>query len=129
MDRERDVANAYGLRQDASAATGQNRSRAFTKAATSFLAAGGHTQLESERFAYNRIAAECFVEAAEFDKAVKAYLLIEDYAQAAQNLCRADSFDDAIKTVKTYESHIAPEVSQSIKDVVALHYMKQQDME
>ena len=128
MPPERDVAAAYLLRQQATIASGQSRKDTFLKAANAFRIAGRSAEDKEEQHEYYSIAAVCFEEASDFKSAAEAYLCAEDYIHAAQCYRRAGLFDQAVDTIDKHESSIPLEISEPIKDVAKLYYVKQQNM-
>lgn len=135
MPRERDVAHAYYLREQArqiarSRGTVANpRRSALIEAANAFNEAAREASLRSEKLAYHRIAGECYFEAEELYKAAKAYLLAEDYTRAAQVFRQGGYFDDAVDAIENHRSRIPPQEVDSILNVAKLYYLKNQDLE
>lgn len=136
MMREKEVARAYYLREQAqkmatSRATITNsRKAAFLEAAGAFLVSAEQASTRrSEKLAYYRIAAECYHEADDLEMSAKAYMKAEQYTQAALVFRRGGFFDEAVDTVKTHKDKVRPMEAQIILNVAKMHYFKQQDLE
>ncbi|KAI0079047.1 hypothetical protein K474DRAFT_723989 [Panus rudis PR-1116 ss-1] len=133
MSREKDVAHAYYLREQArsipaSRANTAPRASAFMTAANAFInsAKASRTALESR--AYYRIAAECFAEAGNDRQAAEAYLSAQEYTRSAQFYRKADLFDDAVQVVETHRSDIAPADADAILEIAKLYYFKENQL-
>ena len=135
MPRERDVAEAYYLREHASAFppdrrfTDSPRTVAFVEAAQAFLRCAKESTIQNEILAYNRIAAECFKEIRHYHEAARAYRAAEEYTRSAKLYRKAGSFDDAVEVVQTYRRNIVPADAKSIIDVAKIHYLKHDELE
>lgn len=135
MAREKDIAYAYYLREQArlkpnSRSTIDNpRKTAFVAAADAFSSSASSAILRSERQAYYRIAAECYVEASELPQAAKAYIYADEPTRGAQLYRQAGLFNEAVDTIERYKDHIGDVEANNIINVAKLHYFKQQDLE
>jgi hypothetical protein len=133
--REREVALAYYYREQASqtpygrGTAESHRKLAFLKAANAFASSAQETILLSEMRAYYRIAAECYIQAAELKKAGEAYLLAKEHTLAAQTYRQGGLFDEAVDTVEKYKANIAAEEAEKICDVAKIHYFKENELE
>lgn len=135
MARERDVAFAYYLREQARGTAKSKRTvdsartLAFIEAAKAFLASASAANVRSEMLPYYRNAADCFVEAGEHKRAAEAYLHAEDFTRSAQYYRKAGSFDEAIDVIKTHPKDIPKGDANAIVSVAKLHYFKTNHLE
>ncbi|OBZ79120.1 TPR and ankyrin repeat-containing protein 1 [Grifola frondosa] len=130
LPREKAVARAYYLREQARAtpviprSDGIAQSTAFTIAAEAFLKSA--EQAVKERRAYYRIAAECYVLSGDDRKAGQAYLSALEFTLSAQHFRKAGRFDEAVKVIKAHRSEMTHTVADSIVDVSRLYYLSKQ---
>ena len=135
MPRERDVAYAYYLREQArlkphSRSTVDNpRKAAFIEASTAFSLSAASAVLRSERLTYYRNAAECYLEAEELVKAAVAYIAAEDYTRGAQLYRQTGHFDEAVDVIEKYKAQVQETEAENIVKVAKLHYFTQQELE
>ena len=133
--RERDVALAYFLREQARkiprtrGMIANPRRSALLEAANAFRDAARAASLRSEKLAYYRIAAECYLEADNFEQAGKAYILAEEHTRAAQVFRQGGLFDEAVEAIENYRDKVNPQEAENILSVAKLHYFKNQDLE
>ncbi|KAI0089815.1 hypothetical protein BDY19DRAFT_86920 [Irpex rosettiformis] len=135
MMRERDVAHAYFLREQARriprtrGTVANPRRSALLVVAKEFYNAARATSLRSEKLAYYRIAAESYFEADSFEQAGKAYLLAEEHTRAAQVFRQGGLFDEAVDAIEKHRDKVKPEEAENILNVAKLHYFKIQDLD
>ncbi|PSS06635.1 hypothetical protein PHLCEN_2v3591 [Hermanssonia centrifuga] len=135
LGRERDVAYAYYLREQARETfsdqhtTYNRRSIAFLTAAQAFMRSAAVATIRTENIAYYRNAAECFVEAGDDAKAAEAYGHAEEFTRSAQLYRKAGWFDHAVEVVQSHRSSIAEADAERIIDVAKLHYFKENKLE
>lgn len=126
MFRERDVAHAYHLRQQALAiARGSDsvRTTAYTTAAQAFEKSALASTNETEVVAYNRIAGDCYSAIGDHPKAGAAYRAAQEYAQSAQHYRKAGLFDSAVDVVSAHGDKIPEQEADSIMTVAKMHYL------
>lgn len=126
--RERDVAEAYSLRDQArlisadSRSGDQARKSTFVKAAKAFWKSGEHAG--AERLSYFRVAAECYTQAEEYREGARAYFLAQDFTMAAATYRKAGLFDEAIAVIKGHADSMDPGVVRAVTDVARLEYLR-----
>ncbi|EJF58549.1 hypothetical protein DICSQDRAFT_172899 [Dichomitus squalens LYAD-421 SS1] len=131
LSRERAVANAYYLREVARTRPvirGDNQSQtlAFLAAAEAFIASA--REAVTEKKAYYRIAAQCYVDGGEDFKAAQAYALAAEYTLAAQHYRKAGKFEDAVDIIKVHRAEMQVEVVESIVDVSRLYFLREKQI-
>ncbi|KAI0716097.1 hypothetical protein C8T65DRAFT_606293 [Cerioporus squamosus] len=131
LPREKAVAHAYYLREVARSTAvtrGDTTAQAvaFTKAAEAFLASA--QDAITEKKAYYRIAAECYVHAGDDQKAARAYVSATEYTLAAQHFRKAGMFEEAVSVVKAHKDKVAENVASSIIDVSRLYFLREKQI-
>ncbi|KAI0757678.1 hypothetical protein C8Q80DRAFT_1134850 [Daedaleopsis nitida] len=131
LDRERAVAHAYYLREVARSthvARGDTAAQAvaFTLAAQAFLESA--EAAVTEKRAYYRIAAECYVHAGDDYKAGQAYSLATEYTLAAQHFRKAGKFEEAVNVVKAHRDKVTATVAESIVEVSRLFFLREKQL-
>ncbi|TBU23105.1 hypothetical protein BD311DRAFT_674657 [Dichomitus squalens] len=131
LSRERAVANAYYLRELArtrpiSRGDTSSRVSAFLAAAHAFVASA--QKAVTEKSAYYRIAAQCYVDAGSDYEAAWAYAQATEYTLAAQYYRKAGKFEEAVEIIKTHKDRMQPEVVESIVDVSRLYFLREKQV-
>lgn len=135
LPREKDVAYAYYLREQARGTakskrtTDTTRTVAYVTAANAFLRSAAVALVREEKLAYYRNAADCFVEVDEYRKAAAAYLQAEEFTLSAQYYRRGGLFDEAVEVVQNHGDRIREKDAAAIIDVAKLHYVKESRLE
>ncbi|TBU42438.1 hypothetical protein BD309DRAFT_866309 [Dichomitus squalens] len=131
LSRERAVAYAYYLRELArtrpiSRGGASSRVSAFLAAAHAFVASA--QKAVTEKSAYYRIAAQCYVDAGSDYEAAWAYAQATEYTLAAQYYRKAGKFEEAVEIIKTHKDRMQPEVVESIVDVSKLYFLREKQI-
>ncbi|KAI6022557.1 hypothetical protein EDC04DRAFT_2936725 [Pisolithus marmoratus] len=125
MPREVRVAEAYHLRELARAKMGislpSEQFRVFAKAADAFVNCANEAPGE-ETLQYYRTAAECYVRAAEDRKAADAYLNAEEYELAVKLYRKAGIFDKTVDVLKSHSKKISRDCADELLTVCRLYY-------
>lgn len=131
LAREKAVAHAYHLREVA-------RSTAVTKSAAAARAIAYITAAEAfcvsaqeavtEKRAYYRIAAECYVQSGDDYKGAQAYVNATEYTLAASHFRKAGKFDDAVEIIMIHREQVAEDVAEKITDVSRLYYLREKNL-
>ena len=128
--REKAVAHAYYLREIARttpASRGDTgKAVAFTTAAEAFIASA--QVAVTEKKAYYRIAAQCYVDSGDDCKAAQAYSLATEYTLAAQHYRKAGKFEDAVEVIKQHKGRMQADVVESILDVSRLYFLREKQI-
>ncbi|KAI1785582.1 hypothetical protein LXA43DRAFT_1185708 [Ganoderma leucocontextum] len=124
--REKAVAHAYYLREVARTtpvSRGDTSAQAvsFITAAEAFISSA--RDAITEKKAYYRIAAQCYVESGEDYRAAHAYSQATEYTLAAQHFRKAGKFEEAVDTVLPPEKQIKKAMELFDDDDEALEYM------
>lgn len=128
--RERDVAEAYSLREQARqqsiGSDGDNTERicAFRRAAAAFASAAEAAAKPKEATAYYRICAQCYAESGNSALAGQFYERAREYTLSAQHYRDGGSFDDAVRLTKSYEQQIEPAIVEKIVGISKLYYLQ-----
>ncbi|KIN94541.1 hypothetical protein M404DRAFT_380130 [Pisolithus tinctorius Marx 270] len=129
MPREVRVAEAYHFRELARATIGialpSEQCRAFSKAADAFVSCDG--EAPGEKLQYYRVAAECYVRAAEDRKAADAYLSAEEYELAAKCYRKAGIFNKTVDVLKSHSEKMSRESADELLTVCRLYYCSKDD--
>ncbi|KAM5542264.1 hypothetical protein V8D89_004137 [Ganoderma adspersum] len=125
--REKAVSHAYYLREVARTTPVTRRDTstqavAFITAAEAFIASA--QAAVTEKKAYYRIAAHCYVDSGEDYKAAEAYSLAMEYTLAAQHYRKAGKFEDAVDVIKQHRGRMQADVVESIVDVSRLYFLR-----
>ncbi|KAI0369978.1 hypothetical protein BV20DRAFT_945276 [Pilatotrama ljubarskyi] len=131
LAREKAVAHAYHLREVARSTLvhkGDTTARAiaYISAAEAFVSSA-HDAITEKR-AYYRIAAECYVHGGDDQKAAQAYLNAGEYTLAAQHFRKAGRFEEAVAVVKSHRERMAASVAESIVEVSRLYYLRENNI-
>jgi tetratricopeptide (TPR) repeat protein len=133
MTRERAVAHAYHLREQARAAQGRadkagrdERRAAFRAAADAFV--GCAKDARKERKEYFRIAADLFYGIEDYGHAGDAYTEAHRFTDAARTYRKAGLFDKTVGVLKAYREKIDEDVANALVNVSRLYYFKQNDL-
>ncbi|KAH9971205.1 hypothetical protein BGW80DRAFT_1322645 [Lactifluus volemus] len=108
--REKNVANAYHLREQARGIPVRNRPgdderrNAYTKVAEAFLASGQEATITRERNEYYRIAAESFLVLEDHARAAQAFEKASKFTEAAQHYRHAGMFDETVSVIRNHGS-------------------------
>lgn len=128
LHRERDIAKAYDLRDQArlisTESRGSKRARksAFMKAGDAFWESGDRATVE--RLSYFRVAAECYCQAEEYSRGARAYFLARDFNMAATTYRKAGLFDEAMSVIGNHADSMELSVVRAITDVARLEYLR-----
>ncbi|TFK88273.1 hypothetical protein K466DRAFT_598787 [Polyporus arcularius HHB13444] len=131
LPREKAVAYAYYLREVARSTAvtrGDTTAQAvaFAVAAEAFIASA--QDAITEKRAYYRIAAECYVHAGDDPKAARAYVAATEYTLAAQHFRKAGLFEDAVSVVQSHKDKVLSTVASSIVDVSRLYFLREKQI-
>ncbi|KAI0770957.1 hypothetical protein BD413DRAFT_613484 [Trametes elegans] len=131
LPREKAVAHAYYLREMARTTPvvkGDTAARAlaYHTAAEAFLASA--EDAVTEKRAYYRIAAECFVNSGDDQKGAQAYLDAGEYTLAAQHFRKAGKFNEAVAVVKAHKGQMSASVAETIVEVTKLYYLRESQL-
>lgn len=133
--REKDVAYAYYLREQARAKpttsrpSNTSRNEAYLATARAFFSSAKVADSRQEKLAYYRIAAECFSEGDDYGSAAKAYLSALEYTRSAQHYRKAGMFDEAVDVIQTHRKDIPAPAAEKILDVAKIHYFTSNKLE
>ncbi|KAI0696497.1 hypothetical protein C8T65DRAFT_583394 [Cerioporus squamosus] len=133
LPREKAVAYAYTLREQALAAPENprggslSRADAYALAAEAFLASA-HDAV-AEKSVYYRIAAECFVSNDDHVKAADAYYAASKYDLAAQHYRQAGKFDSAVEVIRSHKAEMDEAVVETVTEVSKLYFLREQEVE
>ena len=131
LSRERAVANAYYLREGARTKPIDRRgssssTSAFLAAANAFVDSA--KRAITEKNAYYRIAAQCYVDAGLDSEAAWAYVQAMEYTLAAQHYRKAGEFEKAVELIKSHGPKMQAEVVESIVDVSKLYFLREKQI-
>lgn len=131
MYRERNIAQAYHLRERARAVSllDSTRPSAFTTAARAFAHAAVASGTPPETRAYYRIAAECFSEAGDYRRAAQSYFSAEEFTRSAQCYRKANMFDKAVEVIKSHRDKIKQDDAEAILSIAKLYYFREHRLE
>ncbi|PIL29959.1 hypothetical protein GSI_07870 [Ganoderma sinense ZZ0214-1] len=129
--REKAVACAYYLREVARMTPIRRgdtsiQTVAFVTAAEAFIASA-QTAI-TEKKAYYRIAAQCYVDSGDDYKAAQAYASATEYTLAAQHYRKAGKFEEAVDVIKQHKGRMQSDVVESIVDVSKLYFLREKEM-
>ncbi|RPD59349.1 hypothetical protein L226DRAFT_576154 [Lentinus tigrinus ALCF2SS1-7] len=133
LSREKAVAYAYHLREQARAAPVNARGGALSQADAYILAAeafliSAHDAVV-EKSAYYRIAAECFAFNGDHARAAEAYQAAAEYDLAAQHYRQAGKFEQAVEVIKSHRAKMDTTVVETITEVSKLYFLREQQVE
>jgi len=134
MHREKAIAHAYHLREQARGIPVRNRPgdnerrSAFAKVADAFLASAQEATISRERSEYYRIAAEAFLVLEDHAQAAKAFKNASKFTEAAQHYRQAGMFDETVSVIKHHGDAVDPTVADKLTDVARYYYLQQGDL-
>jgi hypothetical protein len=134
MPREKAIAHAYHLREQARAIPVRNRPgdnerrSAYTKVAEAFLASAQEATIFRERSEYYRIAAEAFLVLEDHARAAKEFENASRFTEAAQHYRQAGMFDETVSVIKNHGDAVDPTVADKLTDVARYYYLQQGDL-
>ncbi|KAI0656844.1 hypothetical protein C8Q70DRAFT_1158814, partial [Cubamyces menziesii] len=127
LHREKAVAHAYHLREVArSALTKGNaaaRTNAYNAAARAFMTSA--QKAVTERRAYYRIAAECYIQSGDDYRAAQAYQNAGEYNLAASHFRKAGKFEEAVEIVRLHKPQMSASIADSIVEVSKLYFLRE----
>ena len=130
MSREKDIAYAYHLREQARGIPIRNRPgdnerrSAYTKVTKAFLASAQQATIFRERSEYYRIAAEAFLILEDHAQAAKAFEKASKFTEAAQHYRHAGLFDETVSVIKNHGDAMEPTVADKLTDVARYFYLQ-----
>lgn len=130
MSREKAVAYAYHLREQARGVPVRNRPadterrNAYAKVAEAFLVSAQETALPSERSEYYRIAAEAFLVLEDHAQAAQAFEKALKFTEAAQNYRIAGMFDETVSVIQNHGDAMDSSVAEKLTDVARYFYLE-----
>jgi tetratricopeptide (TPR) repeat protein len=135
MSREKAIAYAYHLREQARGIPVRNRAghserrNAYDKVAKAFLASAGEMGVTSrERSEYYRVAAEAFVILEDHAQAAGAFEKATKFTEAAQNYRRAGMFDETVAVIRNHCAVMDSSVAKTLTNVARYYYFEQGDL-
>jgi hypothetical protein len=133
MPREKAIAHAYHLREQARGIPirnrpGDERRSAYTEVAEAFLASAQEAIIPRERSEYYRIAAEAFLVLEDHAQAAKAFENASKFTEAAQHYRQAGMFDETVSVIKRHGDAVDPTVADKLTDVARYYYLQQGDL-
>jgi len=135
MRREKAIAHAYHLREQARGIPVRNRAgdnerrHAYVEVAKAFLASAGETGATSrERSEYYRIAAETFLILEDHAQAAWAYEKASKFTEAAQNYRHAGMFDETVAVIKNHGAIMDSSVAEKLTNVARYYYLERGDL-
>ncbi|KAI9436974.1 hypothetical protein H4582DRAFT_1853973 [Lactarius indigo] len=134
MPREKDIAYAYHLREQARGIPvrnrlGDNKRRdAYTEVARAFLASAREATIFRERSEYYRIAAEAFLVLEDHAQAAQAFENASKFTEAAQNYRRAGMFDATVSVIQNHGDFMDSSVASQLTDVARYYYLQRGDL-
>ena len=133
MPREKAIAHAYHLREQARGIPirnrpGDERRSAYTKVTEAFLASAQEAIISRERSEYYRIAAEAFLVLEDHAQAAKAFENASKFTEAAQHYRQAGMFDETVSVIKCHGDAVDPAVAGKLTDVARYYYLQQGDL-
>jgi hypothetical protein len=130
MSREKAVAYAYHLREQARGISARNRPadterrNAYANVAKAFLISAQETALPSERIEYYRIAAEAFLILEDHAQAAHAFEKASKFTEAAQNYRIAGMFDETVSIIQNHGDAMDSSVAEKLTDVARYFYLE-----
>jgi len=134
MPRERAIANAYHLRDQARGISirsrpGDNeRRQAYVKVAEAFLASAQEATIIRERNEYYRIAAEAFVVLDDHAQAAQTFEKASMFTEAVQHYRHAGMFDEMVLVIKNHGNSMDSSVAAKLTDVARYFYFQRGDL-
>ncbi|KAI9453660.1 hypothetical protein BJY52DRAFT_1288007 [Lactarius psammicola] len=134
MAREKAIAHAYHLREQARGILVRNRPgdnkrrNAYTEVAKAFLASAQEATIFRERSEYYRIAAEAFLVLEDHAQAAQAFEKASKFTEAAQNYRRAGMFDETVSVIQDHGNSMDSSVASQLTDVARYYYLQRGDL-
>jgi hypothetical protein len=134
MPREKAIAYAYHLREQARGIPARNRPgdnkrrNAYTEVAEAFLASAQEATIFRERCEYYRIAAEAFVILEDHAQAAQAFEKATKFTEAAQHYRRAGMFDKTVPVIQSHGNDMDSSVASQLTDVARYYYLEREDL-
>ncbi|KAH9017016.1 P-loop containing nucleoside triphosphate hydrolase protein [Lactarius pseudohatsudake] len=134
MLREKAIAHAYHLREQARGIPVRNRSGdnkrrdAHTEVARAFLASAREATIFRERSEYYRIAAEAFLVLEDHAQAAQAFEKASKFTEAGQNYRRAGMFDATVSVIQNHGDAMDSSVASQLTDVARYYYLQRGDL-
>ena len=122
--KEKDIANAYLLREQAERMSTQDK-KAHERAADAFENCANESARQKERFM--RLAGQCYAKAGYNERAARAFLVAKRYNEAAHHFKKAALFDDAVSVVKSNRDMVDDDVAESVYNVARIFYLRKTD--
>ncbi|KAI0327262.1 hypothetical protein GY45DRAFT_1428013 [Cubamyces sp. BRFM 1775] len=128
LQREKAVAHAYHLREVARSSLttkgdAATRTNAYNAAAKAFVSCA--QEAVTEKRAYYRIAAECYIQNGDNYQAAQAYQKAGEYNLAASHFRKAGRFEEAVEIVRLHRMQISASVADSIVEVSKLYFLRE----
>ncbi|KAH9891312.1 hypothetical protein C8Q73DRAFT_119576 [Cubamyces lactineus] len=128
LQREKAVAHAYHLRDVARSpliakADAATRANAYNTAAQAFIASA--QEAVTEKRAYYRIAAECYIQSGDDYRAAQAYQNAGEYNLAASHFRKAGKFEEAVEIVRLHRPQMSASIANSIVEVSKLYFLRE----
>ncbi|KAH9005752.1 hypothetical protein EDB86DRAFT_2795497 [Lactarius hatsudake] len=130
MPREKAIAYAYHLREQARGIPARNRPgddsrrNAYKEVAKAFSASAQEATILRERSEYYRIAAEAFLVLEDHAKAAYAFEQASKFTEAAQNYRLAEKFDETVSVIQNHGNAMDPSVVSQLTDVARYYYLE-----
>ncbi|KAH9022666.1 P-loop containing nucleoside triphosphate hydrolase protein [Lactarius hengduanensis] len=134
MPREKAIAHAYHLREQARGIPVRNRPgdnsrrNAYSEVAGAFMASAQEATILRERSEYYRIAAEAFLVLEDHAKAAYAFEQASKFTEAAQNYRLAEKFDETVSVIQNHGNAMDPSVVSQLTDVARYYYLQRGDL-
>ncbi|KAH9172883.1 hypothetical protein EDB89DRAFT_1962838 [Lactarius sanguifluus] len=134
MPREKAIAHAYHLREQARGIPVRNRPgddsrrNAYKEVAKAFSASAQEATILRERSEYYRIAAEAFLVLEDHAKAAHAFEQASKFTEAAQHYRLAEKFDETVSVIQNHGSAMDPSVVSQLTDVARYYYLQRGDL-
>ncbi|KAH9016162.1 hypothetical protein EDB85DRAFT_767953 [Lactarius pseudohatsudake] len=134
MPREKAIAHAYHLREQARGIPVRNRPgddtrwNAYSKVAGAFMASAQEATILRERSEYYRIAAEAYLVLEDHAKAAYAFEQASKFTEAAQNYRLAEKFDETVSVIQNHGNAMDPSVVSQLTDVARYYYLQRGDL-
>ncbi|KAH9172885.1 hypothetical protein EDB89DRAFT_1962863 [Lactarius sanguifluus] len=134
MLREKAIAHAYHLREQARGVPVRNRSgdnkrrNAYIEVTQAFLASARDATIFRERSECYRIAAEAFLVLEDHAQAAQAFEKASKFTEAAQNYRRAGMFDATVSVIQNHGDAMDSSVASQLTDVARYYYLQRGDL-
>ncbi|EPQ61193.1 hypothetical protein GLOTRDRAFT_135727 [Gloeophyllum trabeum ATCC 11539] len=127
MVRETAVAHAFYLRDQARSESASRRHGAFNEAAEAFVYVAEAAGKDATKHAYYKIAAHCYLQGDDVEKAAQAFLSAKEYTSAAQGFRQAGMFNEAVAIIQNHR--IENQAYQRILHAARLYYFQRRNHE